>query len=325
MSKRILFCVLVTWIFLPAHSAEAQKPTRVRRVGFLVLATGVGQHGFYKLFQQGLRELGYVEGRNLIIEYRSADDRSRLAELATELAQQKVEVIVAAGPAAIPAKKATDTIPIVFLFSGDPIEAKLVASLARPGGNMTGITWLAFELVGKRLELLKEVAPRVSRVAVLASPAHPGEQRELMETQNTARALGMTLQYHQVRASSDVDRALDAIGKENTDALLAFPDPVTGAHRKQIAAFAAMRRLASVFGFREYVESGGLMSYGPNRDDPQRRIAVYVDKILKGAKPADLPVELPMKFEMVINLKTAKQIGLTIPPNVLARADRVIK
>ena len=260
-----------------------------------------------------------------MIEYRSAEDRSRLAELATELVQWKAEVIVAAGGAAGSAKMATDTIPIVFLYSGDPIEAGLIASLARPGGNMTGITWLAFELVGKRLELLKEVAPRVSRVAVLASPAHPGEQRELMETQTTARTLGTTLLYHQVRASADVDRAFDAIIKENANALLAFPDPVTMGHRKQIAEFAAKNRLASVFGFSEYVESGGLMSYGPTRDEPQRRIAVYVDKILKGAKPADLPVELPMKFELVINLKTAKQIGLTIPPNVLVRADKVIK
>ncbi len=324
MSKQILFFVLATVILLPAQPAEAQKPAKVRRVGFLA-ATGAGQTGFYDVFRQGLRELGYAEGQNILFEYRSSDDRARLAELATELVQWKAEVIVAAGGAAGPAKMATDIIPIVFLFSGDPIEARLVDSLARPGGNMTGITWLAFELVGKRLELLKEAVPRVSRVAVLASPAHPGEQRELMETQSTARALGTTLQYHQVKASADVDRAFDVIIKEKANALLAFPDPVTMGHRKQIAEFATKNRFASVFGFREYVESGGLMSYGPTRDEPQRRIAVYVDKILKGAKPADLPVELPMKFELVINLKTAKQIGLTIPPNVLARADKVIK
>jgi len=324
MHKQILFFVLATLILLPTHPAEAQKPAKVRRIGFLT-ATGAGQQDFYEVFRKGLRELGYTEGHNIVFEYRSAETRTRLAELATELVQWKAEVIVAAGGAAGPAKMATDTIPIVFLFSGDPIEAGLVASLARPGGNMTGITWLAFELVGKRLELLKEVVPRVSRVAVLASPAHPGEQRELMETQSTARALGTILEYHQVRASADVDRALDAIIKENTNALLAFPDPVTMRHRKQIAEFAAKNRLASVFGFKEYVESGGLMSYGPSRDEPQRRIAVYVDKILKGAKPADLPVELPMKFEFMINLKAAKQIGLTIPPNVLARANKVIK
>jgi putative ABC transport system substrate-binding protein len=325
MNKKIAVLVVAVTILASIHPAEAQKPTKVRRVGFLAVATGVGQGGFYEAFKQGLRELGYAEGQNILFEYRSSDDRSRLAELATELVQWKAEVIVAAGGAASPAKRATDTIPIVFLFSGDPIEAGLVTSLARPGGNMTGISWLAFELAGKRIELLKEVAPRVSRVAVLASPAHPGEQRELMETQNTARTLGTTLQYHQVRVSADVDQAFGAIIKEKADALLAFPDPITGGHRKQIADFAAQNRLASVFGFKEYVESGGLMSYGPNRDEPQRRIAVYVDKILKGAKAADLPVELPRKFELVINLKTAKQIGLTIPPNVLARADEVIK
>ena len=323
MNRKMLGFVLATLILVSVHPAEAQKPAKVRRIGFLAQGSGPGVP--YEVFRQGLRELGYAEGHNIVIEYRSAEGRPRLTELATELVQWKAEVIVAAGGAAGPAKMATDTIPIVFLFSGDPIEAGLVASLARPGGNMTGITWLAFELVGKRLELLKEVVPRVSRVAVLASPAHPGEQRELMETQSTARALGTILEYHQVRASADVDRALDAIIKENTNALLAFPDPVTMRHRKQIAEFAAKNRLASVFGFKEYVESGGLMSYGPSRDEPQRRIAVYVDKILKGAKPADLPVELPMKFEFMINLKAAKQIGLTIPPNVLARANKVIK
>jgi len=325
MNKIFFVLVVAAAILASIHSAEAQKPTKVRRVGFLAVETGVGQQGFYEVFKQGLRELGYAEGQNILFEYRSSDDRSRLAELATELVEWKAEVIVAAGGAASPAKRATDTIPIVFLFSGDPIEAGLVASLARPGGNMTGISWLAFELAGKRIELLKEVAPRVSRVAVLASPAHPGEQRELMETQNTARTLGTTLQYHQVRASADVDQAFGAIIKDKANALLAFPDPITSRHRKQIAEFAEQNRLPSVFGFKEYVESGGLMSYGPNRDEPQQRIAVYVDKILKGAKAADLPVELPRKFELVINLKTAKQIGLTIPPNVLVRADRVIK
>ncbi len=325
MNKKILALLVAATILASVPLAEAQKPTKVRRVGFLTVATGVGQQGNYDVFRQGLRELGYAEGQNILFEYRSSDDRSRLAELATELVQWKAEVIVAAGGAAGPAKKATNTIPIVFLSSGDPVEAGYIASLARPGGNMTGITWLAFELVGKRLELLKEVVPSASRVAVLASPAHPGEQRELMETQTTARTLGTTLQYHQVRASTDVDQAFDAIIKEKANALLAFPDPVTLGHRKQIADFAAQNRIPSVFGFREYVESGGLMSYGPSRDEPQRRIAVYVDKILKGAKPADLPVELPMKFEFIINLKTAKQIGLTIPQSVLFRADKVIK
>jgi ABC-type uncharacterized transport system substrate-binding protein len=213
----------------------------------------------------------------------------------------------------------------VFSYSGDPIEAGFVKSLGRPGGNMTGITWLAFELVGKRLELLKEAVPRMSRVAVLANPAHPGEQRELGETEKTARAVGATVQYHQARTTADFHAAFDAIVRESADALLVFPDPSTMAHRRQLAEFAAKHRLPSVFGWREYVEAGGLMAYGPNRLETAKRLAVYVDKILKGAKPADLPIEQPTKFELVINLKTAKALGLTIPQSVLLRADEVIQ
>ena len=220
---------------------------------------------------------------------------------------------------------ATGTVPIVFSYSGDPIEAGFIDSLARPGRNMTGITWLAFELVGKRLEILKEVVPSVSRVGVLASPLHAGEQREFRETQSTARALGVTLQYNQVRDMADVDAAFNRTIKDNADALLVFPDPVTNLHREQIAEFAAKHRLPSMFGRKGYVEAGGLISYGPKLEEISRRIPVHVDKILKGAKPADVPTELPTKFELLINLKTAKQIGLTIPPNVLVRADRVIQ
>jgi len=323
MHKQILFFVLAIALLSPPRLAEAQKPAKVARIGFLAPESKAS--GRREAFRRGLRDLGYVEGQNIVIEWRGAEDRSRLAELAAELVREKVDVIVTQGRATVPARNAAGSVPIVFGFSGDPVEAGLVGSLARPGGNMTGITFLAFELVGKRLEILREAVPRVSRVAVLASPAHPGEQRELSETQSTARAVGATLLYHQVRTTADVDAALDAIMKGNANALLAFPDPVTNAHRKQIAEFAAKQRLPSVFGWSDYVEAGGLMSYGPDHNALWRRLAVHVDKILKGAKPADIPVELPMKFELVINLKTAKQIGLTIPPNVLARADRVIR
>jgi putative ABC transport system substrate-binding protein len=267
---------------------------------------------------------GYVEGRNRVIEYRSAEDQARLAQLAAELVRLNVEVIVTPGPATRAAQTATENIPIVFSFSGDPVEAGLVKSLGRPGGNMTGITWLAFELVGKRLELLKEAAPRVSRVAVLANPAHPGEQRELSETAQTARALGATVQYHSVRTTADFPAAFDAIVRDSANALLVFPDGLTMAQRRQTAEFAAKQRLPSVFGWREYVEAGGLMAYGPNRVETARQLAVYVDKILKGAKPADLPVEQPTKFELVINLKTAKALGLSIPQSLLVRADEII-
>jgi putative ABC transport system substrate-binding protein len=322
MRKNVIGVTLCAVLFALCFSVEAQQPTKMRKIGFLNPTGALGLN--IEAFRQGMRELGYIEGQNIVIEFRSGE-RAQLAQLANELVQQKVEVIVATGLAAPTAKTATETIPIVFSVSGDPIEAGLIDSLARPGRNMTGITWLAFELVGKRLELLKEAVPRVSRVAVLADPAHPGEQRELKETQSTARALGIALQYNQVKDTADVDAAFDTIIKEHANALLVFPDRVTNAHRNQIAKFTVKRRLPSMFGLSTYVEAGGLMSYGPRLEDVYRRIPVHVDKILRGAKPADVPTELPTKFEMFINLNTAKQIGLTIPPNLLARADKVIR
>ena len=323
MNKNILALMMVCSILVSVHPAEAQKPGKLARIGFL--GPQSRPTGRVEAFRQGLRGLGYIEGQNIKIEYRGHEDRSQLASLATELVREKVELIVTQGGATRAAQTAAVTVPIVFGFSGDPVEAGLVTSLARPGGNMTGITMLAFELVGKRLEVLKEVLPKVSRVTVLSSPAHPGEQRELSESQRTAKSVGVTLLYHQVNTTADVKAALDATMKENANALLAFPDPVTTSHREQIAEFAVKQRLPSVFGWGDFVEAGGLMSYGPDHNALWRRLASYVDKILNGAKPSDLPVELPMKFELVINLKTAKQIGLTVPPNVLARADRVIK
>jgi putative ABC transport system substrate-binding protein len=323
MRRIILVFLVVVTILNLAHVAEAQSPSKVPRIGFL--APQSQPSGRVEAFRHGLRELGYVEGQNLKFEYLGHDDRSQLAGLATALIQEKVDVIVTQGAATRAAQMAGSAVPIVFGFSGDPVEAGIVKSLARPGGNMTGITMLAFELVGKRLEVLKEAIPRVARVSVLASPAHPGEQRELSESQRTARNLGVMLLYHQVSTTAEVNAALEATIKDKANALLAFPDPITSSHRVQIAEFAAKQRLPSVFGWSDYVEAGGLMSYGPDHNALWQRLAVYVDKILKGTKPADLPVEQPKKFEFVINLKTAKQIGLTIPPNVLVRADKVIK
>lgn len=318
--------VLFTTLLLsPVHPADAQKPPAVRKIGFLGWTT-IGQRSSYEIFQQSLRELSYADGHNIAIDYRTAEGGPRLLEMAHELVREKVDVIVAGGgPAARSAKEATKIIPIVFITSGDPVEAGYVDSLARPGGNMTGLTWLSFELVGKRLELLKEAAPRVSRVAILSNPQHPGEQRELRETQSAARAMGMTLEYHQTRTSAELGAAYEAISKQRVNGLLVFPEGVTLANRQGIIGFAAKHRLPSMHGWKEYVEAGGLMSYGPNRDESYKRIAVYVDKLLKGAKPSDLPVELPKTFEFFINLKAAKQIGVTIPPNVLARADKVIR
>jgi putative ABC transport system substrate-binding protein len=322
MKAKILVYALPTLILAAIHLAEAQQPKKIPRIGFLSSTAPPGTP--YESFRQGLRDLGYVEGQNIAIEYRSGEV-PRLTELATELVHLKVDLIVAQGQAAMIAKTAARAIPVVFGLSGDPVDAGLIDSLARPGENMTGMTFLAFELVGKRLELLKEAVPKISRVAVLAYPGHPGEERELKETQITAQALKIVLHYFSITNPTDIDKAFGMIAKDHTDAILAFPDPITMAHRTQIAEFAVKRRLPSVFGWKDYVEAGGLMSYGPILAESWRRVAVYVDKILKGTKPADLPVERPAKFEFVINLKTAKQIGLTIPPNVLARADKVIK
>jgi putative ABC transport system substrate-binding protein len=320
---QVVVALLCLGLLAGPLAVEAQRPQELRRIGYL--HPGIGRlPGFYEVLREGLRGLGWVEGRNIVIEYRSGDE-PRLAELATDLVRHNVEVIVTPGVATAAAKTATETVPIVFSFSGDPVEAGFVKSLGRPSGNMTGITWLAFELVGKRLELLKEAVPRVSRVAVLANPAHPGEQRELGETEQAARGLGATVQYYQVRRTGDFPAAFDAIVRDGANALVVFPDFVTLGHRRQIAEFAAKHGLPSVFGWSEYVEAGGLMAYGPNRLETAKRLAVYVDKILKGAKPADLPVEQPTKFELVINLKTARALGLTIPPSVLLRADEVIE
>jgi putative tryptophan/tyrosine transport system substrate-binding protein len=322
--RKMIFFVLASFVVVASHPVEAQKPGKVARIGFLALTSGATTQ--YEAFRQGLYSLGYGEGKNINIEYRAAEDRSKLTELANELVQLKVDVIVAQGAVRLPAKSATRTIPIVFGLSGDPVEAGHVATVARPGGNMTGVTLLALELVGKRLELLKEAVPRVSRVTVLANPEHPGEKRELEETRTAARSLGLTLQYVEVKTSTDFDKAFDAISREHADGLLVFPDILTMVHRQRIAEFATKSKLPSMFGWRVYVAAGGLISYGPDLEDIYRkRIAAYVDKILKGSKPAELPVEQPTKFEFIINLKTAKQIGLTIPPNVVARADKVIK
>ena len=325
MKRKISVCLLATILLTTVSSADAQPAAKVRTIGFLSQADGPSLA--YEVFRQALRGLGYVEGTNISIEYRRPEDGgSSLAEKATELVRLNVDLIVTTGGISTRAvQQATKTIPIVFTTSGDPMEGGFIDSLARPGRNLTGITFLDYELVGKRLELLKEAAPRITRVAVVANPAHPGEQRELKETQSVARGLGITIAYHQVRSKADYSTAFEAIPGEKANGLLAFPEGRTLANVKQIVEFAAKHRLPSMFGWKEYVEGGGLMAYGPNRAESFRRVAVYVDKILKGAKPTELPTELPMKFEFIINLKAAKQIGLTIPPNVLARADRVIR
>jgi putative ABC transport system substrate-binding protein len=303
----------------------AQQPKKIFRVGFL---SPIGAQMTIKVFREGMRDLGYVEGKDILIEYRNAQGKyDRLSDLAAELVRLKVDVIVTSGgtPTALAAQRTTQTVPIVFVSVGDPVASGLVASLARPGGNLTGLTNFAPELSGKRLELFKEAFPNISRVAIIQNPANPAAPLLLKETQVVAQALGLQLQAIGVRTLKDLEKAFEVATTRGANALFVPPDPLISAHRQRIVELAAKSRLPAMYDNREIAESGGLMSYGPDRVAMFRRAAIYVDKILKGAKPADLPVEQPMKFEFVINLKTAKQIGLTIPPNVLARADKVIR
>jgi putative tryptophan/tyrosine transport system substrate-binding protein len=276
---------------------------------------------------EALRELGWVEGKNVVFERRYAENRlERLPELAADLVRLKVDVIIAGGTLApLAAKRATSTIPIVMVAAGDPLGSGLVASLARPGGNVTGTSAMVPDLGGKRLELLKELLPRLARVAVLWNAANPYSANVFKETQGAGRTLGIEVQSLEVRGPDDLDGAFEAARKQRPDAMITADDPLTLSYRKRIADFATGQQLASLSGFREFVEVGGLISYGANLDDVYRRTAGYVDKILKGAKPADLPVEQPTKFDLVINLTTAKALGLTVPPSLLARADEVIE
>src|SRR6266481_4620218 len=307
--------------------AQAQQAAKVPRVGFLGTASPSAVLARVEAFRQGLRELGYVEGKSILIEYRWAEGKlDRMPDLAAELVRLKVDIIMTPGPAATrPAKEATSTIPIVMGFDNDPIGNGFVASLARPGGNITGLSSLAPEISGKQLELLKEIVPRLSRVAVLGTSTTPGNAELLKQIELAAGALKVKLQYLDVLSLKDVETAFRAAGKGRADAVVVLNSPVFSSQRTQIADLAVKSRLPVIYDRPEAMEEGGLMSYGVSQNDLDRRAATYVDKILKGAKPADLPVEQPTKFEFIINLKAAKRIGLTIPPNVLARADKVIR
>jgi len=313
-----LFCAL-------CMPAEAQQPTKIPRISYLGGATSNAAR--IEAFRQGLRELGYVEGKNIVIEWRYAEGKpDRERAIAAELVRLKVDVIVTVGSNATrAAKEATATIPIVMTQDPDPIGNGFVASLARPGGNITGLSNVNRELSGKRLELLKEVVPRLTRVAVFGTSTFPGNAQNLKETELAAGALRVQLQYLDVLDPKDIETAFRGASKGHAEAVLALGGSVLNSQRARVVELAAKSRLPAIYGIRESVEVGGLMSYGPSANDLSRRAATYVDKILKGAKPADLPVEQPTKFEFIINLEAAKQIGLTIPPNVLARADKVIR
>jgi putative ABC transport system substrate-binding protein len=323
-----LFAIVVA-LTVCGVRAEAQQPAKVPRIGYLEASGDAHAPGpWVEAFRQGLRDLGYSEGKNIVVEYRFAGGNlDRIPSLVAELVQLKVDVLVAPLlPAVRAAKEATKTIPIVMVLAVDPVATGIVDSLARPGGNITGLTRLTRELSGKRLELLTEVVPGISRIGVLWDANAPGPAIAFKEYEAAARSLKIQLQSLEVRGpDADLEGAFQTAAKGRASAVVTITNPVLGRNSKRIAELAIKNRLPSVYEQSQYVEAGGLMSYATNDGDAFRRAATYVDKILKGTKPADLPVEQPTKFELVINLKAAKQIGLTIPPNVLARADRVIK
>ena len=327
MKKQITVLTLCALSLAFCFSAEAQQQTKVRRIGYLSGNSPSSESVRTDALRQGLRELGYVEGKNIVIEYRFAEGKlDRLAQLVAELVRLKVDVIVTAGTGSTrSANEATNAIPIVMTQDPDPVRNGFVASLARPGGNITGLSTLQPELSGKRLELLKEIVPTLSRVAVLGTSTNASNAQSLRETEVAAEALAVKLQYLDVRGPKDIEAAFQAARKERADAVLVLGGPVLASRRTDLADHAVKNRLPAIYWRSDIVEGGALMSYAVSFIDLDRRAATYVDKILKGAKPADLPVEQPKKFEFVVNLKAAKQIGLTIPPNVLARADKVIK
>ena len=314
-------------LFAVCLSAHAQQPEKIPRIAYLSSGSLTTLAARVEAFRQGLRDLGYVEGKNILIEWRSADGNfDRLRELVDELVRLKVDVIVSPGPAVTrPLKDATSTVPIVMAQETDPVGNGFVASLARPGGNITGLATLAPEMGGKQLELLKEIVPKLSRVAVIGNSTVPGDAQALRETVVAAGAYEIYLRYLDVLDPKDIETTFRAAAKGRADGLLVLGNPNLNAQRKQVVDLAVKHRLPATYTRPEYIDAGGLMYYGTNYPDLFRRAATYVDKILKGAKPSDLPVEQPKKFEFIINLKAAKQIGLTIPPNVLARADKVIK
>jgi ABC-type uncharacterized transport system substrate-binding protein len=327
MKKKTAVLTLCAMLLALCDFVEAQ-PTKIPRIGYLTGATPEGQAARIEAFRQGLRELGYVEGKNIAIEYRYGEEKpDRLPALAAELVRLKVDVIVTAGSGLTRAAKiSTNTIPIVMAQDTDPVANGFVASLARPGGNITGLSNLAPEISGKQMELLKEIIPKLSRVALLeTSSTNPANAQQLKEIERAAGAFKVQLQHLAVLSPKDIETAFRGATKGQADAVLVQQGSIFNSHRTQIVKLAVKSRLPAIYSHSQYVIDGGLMTYGASLPDLDRRAATYVDKILKGAKPADLPVEQPTKFEFIINLKAAKQIGLTIPPNVLVRADRVIK
>jgi ABC-type uncharacterized transport system substrate-binding protein len=327
MIGKIFIWLLATVLLIAVAPTEAQQTGKVPRIGVLEYGASSSAAPRVKPFQQGLRDLGYVEGKNIIVEYRYAELRAdRLSDYANELVRLKVEVIFAsADVSARAAKEASNTIPIVFATATDPVRDGFVSSLARPGGNLTGLSLLAPELNGKRIELLKEAFPKITKVGFVRRVSSASSERSIEDAEVVAKALGLQLQAIRLKERDDINSGFEAAKRAGVQALAFPPSVFLSTHRERIISVAATNKLPAIYSTPGFVDAGGLMSYGPDVSANFRRAATYVDKILKGAKPSDLPVEQPTKFEFVINLKTAKQIGVTIPPNVLARADRVIK
>jgi putative tryptophan/tyrosine transport system substrate-binding protein len=327
MNRRTFTASMAVGLIVAPSSARSQggKVARIGWVGgwYSLSAANV----LFDAFRHGMRELGYVEGQTVTIEARWMEGTSpdEAARLSAELVRSKVDVLVAQGHAVLGAKTEARSVPIVFIYSGDPVGAKIVPNLGRPGGNLTGITLQAVDLAGKRIELLKEAAPRVSRLAAFVNPLHPGEDVEFRESQIAARRLGLTLRQFSVRTVAEVNAALETMARDHSDGVVAFSSALIMSRRNAIAEFAIKYRVPTISSWEDFAIDGNLMTYGPNLRDSGRHVATYVDKVLKGAKPADLPVEQPRKPQLVINLKTAKALGLTIPPSVLARADEVIE
>jgi putative ABC transport system substrate-binding protein len=305
-------------------AVRAQQPLKIVRIGYLSAASAPDLNVDH--FREGMRGIGYIEGRDFVIEVRYAQrDYTRFPALVEELLRAKVDLIVTGGPAAQAAPLASRSVPVVFGFSGNPVELGAVTTFARPGGNATGLSFLALDLAAKRVEILKEAAPAIKRVAILSNPEHAGERLELQVTRDAARKVGLETGYFPVRTDGDFEPAFGKIAQSDCDALLAFPEALMIFHRQAIATFAKDTNLPSVFAWKPFVEAGGLLSYGPNLRDSFARLAFYVDKILKGSKASDLPVEQPTKLELILNTRTAKQIGIALPHSLLFRADEVIE
>jgi putative tryptophan/tyrosine transport system substrate-binding protein len=327
MDRRTFIAGVAGGFLAEPFAAEAQHPTEMRRIGFLSAGSGSAAPGRRPAFIEALANLGWIEGKSIVVEWRYADNRlEHLAELAAELVSLKPDVIVAAGTLApLALKRATGTIPIVMLGAGAPVESGLITSLARPNGNITGQSLDTPEVAGKRLQLLKEILPAVSRVAVVWDAANPHPTVAFKETKEAALTLGIEILSFEVRGPADVAGALELVARQRPDALITIEDPLTVSESGYIVKFAARNHLPAMYGLREFVDAGGLIAYGANLADLARRAASYVDKILRGAKPGDLPIEQPTKFELIINLKSAKALGLTIPQSLLLRADEVIE